>query len=711
MSTSNTHQQSLTDAAFETRPPMLERGSYIPWASRFRRYLNRKTGNRKWLNKEIDEGPYEFKEFTHSETEEPRMQKEEDLRGDDLKHYEAKIEAMNLILISIPNDIYNYVDACTTAQAMWQRVEHLMRGTMQNKVDRETRFNNEFDQFIAEPGEALVLVYNHFAQLMNDLERNGIIFPKFTVNTKFINCVQPEWLKYVTQVRLPKRLTEDTYDDLFDSLNNLRKCSSSRTTLPYYVTHHSSVVDYDDEYQRDAVQNTSEDPLTSAMILLARAITQRFSNLTNNRLRTSSNTRNQAIVQEEIIEGNNVQNDAGNIQRTLQTTSLGNAANNDFLFVDASRMEEIKELSVNICLMARIQPANFDSHAGPSYDSAFLSEESQSQFIHDRDIIRYLEQLRDTLKLSVVELKRKNMELQKTQSILKRRMSENEEKYHDTVLDLEAKLKKECKPVNTKFDKDNVFNNLLCVTPINKKVFQKKVVALKTEEKHVLSKIVTLQISPKQAVRINKNVIALEMYKVDKKQTTNTNKAKSVLSSTGLRATSSVRRPSNRDSSFKNSVLSNTKNSSEKVEVFDRSHNKPDAASKNVALDKKIVTNDDIKNTLITKNVLCVSCVKNVLIPCHNNCIAKYKLNVHLNVKRALFTTPRAVNSMFKDTTLVVLKTRFYVKIAQSKSLDTTPVVSKTKIVTVTPLCAKNKVYSTFNLRDSSLSNYMKNKI
>ncbi|GKC48694.1 integrase, catalytic region, zinc finger, CCHC-type containing protein [Tanacetum coccineum] len=51
--------------------------------------------------------------------------------------------------------------------------------------------------------------------------------------------------------------------------------SSSRTTSSYYVTHPSSVVDYDDDYQGDAVQNTFEDPLTSAMILLARAITQR----------------------------------------------------------------------------------------------------------------------------------------------------------------------------------------------------------------------------------------------------------------------------------------------------------------------------------------------------------------------------------------------------------------------------------------------------
>ncbi|GKA99012.1 integrase, catalytic region, zinc finger, CCHC-type containing protein [Tanacetum coccineum] len=128
-----------------------------------------------------------------------------------------------------------------------------------------------------------------------------------------------------------------------------------------------------------------------------------------------------SYVQEEIIEGNNVQNDAGNIQITLQTTSSGTAANvicysysekghythncpkprvydsqhfmeqillakqdeagviltdeqNNFLFVDASRMEEIEELSANICLMARIQPANFDSDKGPSHDSVFLSE-------------------------------------------------------------------------------------------------------------------------------------------------------------------------------------------------------------------------------------------------------------------------------------------------------------------------------------------------
>ncbi|GKF38075.1 hypothetical protein Tco_0118136, partial [Tanacetum coccineum] len=96
-----------------------------------------------------------------------------------------------------------------------------------------------------------------------------------------------------------------------------------------------------------------------------------------------------------------------------------------------------------------------------------------------------------------------------------------------------------------------------------------------------------------------------------------------------LKAAPSVRRPLNRDSSFKNNVLSNTKKSSEKVKA---------------------------------KDVLCVSSAKNVLIPCHDKCLAKYNLNEHSKVRRALFTTPRIAKSTFEDTTPVVSKTMFSVE-------------------------------------------------
>ncbi|GJV16039.1 integrase, catalytic region, zinc finger, CCHC-type containing protein [Tanacetum coccineum] len=181
------------------------------------------------------------------------------------------------------------------------------------------------------------------------------------------------------------------------------------------------------------------------------------------------------------------------------------------------------------------------------------------------------------------------------------------------------------------------------------------------------------------------------MYKVAKTQNTNTNKAKSVLSSTGLRAISRVRRPLNKDLSFKNSILFNTKNSSEKVEVSDSTNKTSDVTSKNDDSNKKIATNDDIKNTLIAKNVLCVTFDKNVLISCHDDCLAKYKLNVHSKVRRAIVTTSRTAKSKFKDPTPVVSKTMFSIQAVQSKSLDTTSVVLKTKIVAVTPLSAKYK--------------------
>ncbi|GKE23702.1 hypothetical protein Tco_1435214 [Tanacetum coccineum] len=149
---------------------MFEKGSYIPWASRFRRYINQKRETQKFLNNSIDNGPYVFKEIQPNENENPRPETEDDLTGDALKQYEAGIEAMNLILISIPNYIYNSIDACQTKEQMWDKAEHLMQGTVLNKVDRETQFNNEFDQFIVKPRESLLSVYNQIAHLMNDLE-------------------------------------------------------------------------------------------------------------------------------------------------------------------------------------------------------------------------------------------------------------------------------------------------------------------------------------------------------------------------------------------------------------------------------------------------------------------------------------------------------------------------------------------------------------
>ncbi|GJY54148.1 hypothetical protein Tco_0445812 [Tanacetum coccineum] len=242
MSTSKTYQQSLADAGSETRPPMLERGSYIPWASRFRRYINQKRENQKWLNKALDEGPYQFEMFIPNNSTVSKLQTAEDLQGDALLHYDAEMELMNLILLSIPNDIYN--------------------------------------------------------------------------------SVHESWVH------------------------------RSRNTSSYYVTHPTSVVDYKDEYQQDYVHTNLEDPLTSAML-------KHFNlfNATNCKWKRGHNARN--CPKPRVLDLKNFHG-----TKCLQQAKQDEVGviltyeQNDFLFADASRMEEIEELGANICLMARIQPAD-----------------------------------------------------------------------------------------------------------------------------------------------------------------------------------------------------------------------------------------------------------------------------------------------------------------------------------------------------------------
>nr|GEV06851.1 uncharacterized mitochondrial protein AtMg00810-like [Tanacetum cinerariifolium] len=311
----------------------------------------------------------------------PKLQTAKDILGDTLLHYDAEIKLMNLILLSIPNDIYISVDACTSAKDMWKKVERLMRGTIQNKVDRETCFINEFDQFVVEPGEALVSVYNRFAQLMNDLERNDMHFPIFTINTKFLNSLQPEWLKYQFE-KLVNTSRANKLEKSHDPLALVAHTgSSSRNTSSYYVTHPTYVVDYDDEYQLDDIQTNSEDPLTSAMTLrnssLGNTSTVQCYNCSEKghsaRNCPKPRVRDSKYFMEQMLLAK--QDEAGVILTDEQ---------NDFLFANASRMEEIKDLSANICLMARIQPTNHSSDVGPSYDSTFVSE-VQSSSINENE--------------------------------------------------------------------------------------------------------------------------------------------------------------------------------------------------------------------------------------------------------------------------------------------------------------------------------------
>ncbi|GKF00384.1 putative RNA-directed DNA polymerase [Tanacetum coccineum] len=188
---------------------------------------------------------------------------------------------------------------------------------------------NEFDKFEAKEGESLESVYERLSTLVNVMDRNDVRPIKVSINTKFLNSLQPEWSKYVTLTRQNKDFSDVEYDSLYDALlqfephvqestakltaknhdplsliahSNAYSSQSHASPLyshspqPYYVTHPSSVVDSEEDYQKELQEDAHEDKLLTTMMLLAREITQKFSTPTNNRLRTSLNTRNQDVI-------------------------------------------------------------------------------------------------------------------------------------------------------------------------------------------------------------------------------------------------------------------------------------------------------------------------------------------------------------------------------------------------------------------------------
>ncbi|GJZ06009.1 integrase, catalytic region, zinc finger, CCHC-type containing protein [Tanacetum coccineum] len=93
---------------------MLEKGNYIPWESRFKRFLDNKLedGERMWNL--IQNGPYQkpmIVDLTNPTVHilEPLSKMTEGHK----KQYIADVRVMNYLLQAIPNDIYNSVDALT----------------------------------------------------------------------------------------------------------------------------------------------------------------------------------------------------------------------------------------------------------------------------------------------------------------------------------------------------------------------------------------------------------------------------------------------------------------------------------------------------------------------------------------------------------------------------------------------------------------------
>ncbi|GJV23948.1 retrovirus-related pol polyprotein from transposon TNT 1-94 [Tanacetum coccineum] len=183
-------QQDIYAIGSENRPPMLNKENYVPCSSRLIRHMMNSL----------------------------RMSLEAEI-----KQMEADDQAIQTILLGLPEDIYDAVDSCEIAQEIWLRVQKMMKGSDIGIQEKKAKLFNEWERFTSTDGESIESYYHCFSKLMNDFKRNKHFLEKIDSNLKFLNNLQLEWSRHVTIDHQTKDLHTADYTQLYDFLKYNQK--------------------------------------------------------------------------------------------------------------------------------------------------------------------------------------------------------------------------------------------------------------------------------------------------------------------------------------------------------------------------------------------------------------------------------------------------------------------------------------------------------
>ncbi|GJZ34768.1 hypothetical protein Tco_0580585 [Tanacetum coccineum] len=360
-------QQDIYAASFENRPPMLNKDNYVPWSSRLLRYAKSKP-NRKLLVNSIKNGPYTDDELTEKE----------------VKQMEADDQAIQTILIGLPEDIYAAVDSCDTAREIWLRVEQMMKGSSIGVREKKAKLFNEWQRFNSTEGESIESYYHS--------EVDAIRAERLARTHDPLALMANSHNPYNYQVFHPDQPSPLTYMQQSQPNNN-------------YIPQPS----FNMNYMQQPMPNPKDisDPTTAmniALVLMAKAFKLNYSTPTNNNQRTSSNPRNRNMAQLGMNMGQDRQiqmvgGNGGNQFRhskSSQTKEKGCCLSLDSV-IDCSKEEagiqlqaeefdlmaaigdinEIEEVNANCILMANLQQASTSgsqTDKAPVYDSDGTTE-------------------------------------------------------------------------------------------------------------------------------------------------------------------------------------------------------------------------------------------------------------------------------------------------------------------------------------------------
>ncbi|GJV57154.1 retrovirus-related pol polyprotein from transposon TNT 1-94 [Tanacetum coccineum] len=290
----------------------------------------------------------------HLGLERPRVYS--DLSPEDKERYNADIRATNILLQGLPKDIYSLINHYTNAKDIWDNVKMLLEGLELTKEDRESQLYDDFEHFRQRKGETIHDYYVWFAKFINDVWNIKMTMSRMQLNSKFVNNMLPEWGRIVTTVKLNRGLRDSNYDQLYAYLKqheahaNENKMMLDRFTqhtvdplalisnvAPQQYNSQSStnpLSTYDQPHFAENTQlNSGLSPtdnlienLTNTLALLTQSYKTYLPQI-NNQLKTSSNPRNQATVQDGRVVVQNVQGQARQI-KCYNCNGIGHIARN-----------------------------------------------------------------------------------------------------------------------------------------------------------------------------------------------------------------------------------------------------------------------------------------------------------------------------------------------------------------------------------------------
>ncbi|GJX86052.1 retrovirus-related pol polyprotein from transposon TNT 1-94 [Tanacetum coccineum] len=427
-------QQDIYAAGSENRPPMLNKENYVPWSSRLLRYAKSRP-NGKLIYNSIMNGPYVRRmipEPGDADREVPvpetlHEQTDDELTVAEIKQMEADDQAIQTILLGLPEDIYAAVDSCETAQEIWLRVQQMMKGSDIGIQEKKAKLFNEWERFTSTDGESIESYYHRFSKLMNDFKRNKHFPEKIASNLKFLNNLQPEWSRHVTIVHQTKDLHTTDYTQLYDFLKYNQKeiaqpgmnmgqdrqmrmvgANGGNQFRQYagqnggYQNGYNAVQNVGNQVVQDAVQNqgvqnignqngqivvpgiTNQNPNGNGNVVAARAEGNATGN-NGNQIRCYNcrglghlarnctvrpRRRDAAYLQTQLLIA---QKEEAGIQ--LQAEEFD-------LMAAAADLDEIEEVNANCILMANLQQA---STSGTQTDKAPIYDSDRSVEVHNYD--------------------------------------------------------------------------------------------------------------------------------------------------------------------------------------------------------------------------------------------------------------------------------------------------------------------------------------